>query len=225
MPFTGDTFAHLFDWEKDPQRQEKIVNARLEAELDGIDTALTTVATDLSTAETTISNLVGPQYVVAASNATLTAERVLTDTATVTWDFSVAGQAKATATVTDTNSTVIGGNGGTGTVAGGATAYLGPSGLSTTEGNVYFPLPVACTLTALRVVGNDPGVGQTASFTARKTIADTAIVATITSGTNVANASGSVSFAAGDRFAVKITPSATANTQGPVSFGALFTIP
>lgn len=38
MPFTLDTFTHLFDWEKDPQRQVKIVNARLEAEFDGIDT-------------------------------------------------------------------------------------------------------------------------------------------------------------------------------------------
>lgn len=40
MPFTGDTFTHLFDWEKDPQRQEKIVNARLQAEFDGVDTGL-----------------------------------------------------------------------------------------------------------------------------------------------------------------------------------------
>jgi len=37
------------------------------------------------------------QYVTAAADATLTAERVLTNTATVTWDFSTAGQAKATA--------------------------------------------------------------------------------------------------------------------------------
>jgi hypothetical protein len=41
MPFTGDSFSHLFDWEKDPQRQEKIINARLEAEFDGIDAAIT----------------------------------------------------------------------------------------------------------------------------------------------------------------------------------------
>lgn len=44
MPFTGDSFAHLFDWEKDPQRQEKIVNSRLEAEFDGYDTALSALA-------------------------------------------------------------------------------------------------------------------------------------------------------------------------------------
>jgi hypothetical protein len=35
------------------------------------------------------------QYITAAVDATLTAERVLTDTATVTWDFATAGQAKA----------------------------------------------------------------------------------------------------------------------------------
>lgn len=45
MPFTGDTFTHLFDWEKDPQRQEKIINARLEAEFAGIDAGLSTVHT------------------------------------------------------------------------------------------------------------------------------------------------------------------------------------
>ena len=36
------------------------------------------------------------QYIVAAADPTLTAERVLTNTATVTWDFATAGQAKAT---------------------------------------------------------------------------------------------------------------------------------
>lgn len=44
MPFSGSTFSHLFDWEKDPQRQEKIINARLEAEFDGIDTGLSSRA-------------------------------------------------------------------------------------------------------------------------------------------------------------------------------------
>jgi hypothetical protein len=35
------------------------------------------------------------EYITAATNATLSAERVLTNTATVTWDFSTPGQAKA----------------------------------------------------------------------------------------------------------------------------------
>lgn len=37
------------------------------------------------------------EYIVGATNSSLSAERLLTNTATVTWDFSVAGQAKATA--------------------------------------------------------------------------------------------------------------------------------
>src|SRR5262245_37039996 len=44
MPFTGTTFAHIFDWFLDPQRQEKIKNARLEAEFDDIDAGLTALA-------------------------------------------------------------------------------------------------------------------------------------------------------------------------------------
>jgi hypothetical protein len=51
MPFTGDTFSHLFDWEKDPQRQEKIVNARLEAEFDGVDTGLSAAAARITVLE------------------------------------------------------------------------------------------------------------------------------------------------------------------------------
>ncbi len=37
------------------------------------------------------------EYVVGAAHADLTAERVLTDTATVTWDLGTPGQAKANA--------------------------------------------------------------------------------------------------------------------------------
>lgn len=44
MPFSGDTFTHLFSWDQDPQRQEKIINARLEAEFDGFDTGLSSLA-------------------------------------------------------------------------------------------------------------------------------------------------------------------------------------
>lgn len=38
---------------------------------------------------------VGAEYITASVNATLTAERVLTNTASITWDFSTPGQAKA----------------------------------------------------------------------------------------------------------------------------------
>ena len=37
------------------------------------------------------------EYVTSSADATLTNERVLTDTASITWDFSTAGQAKANA--------------------------------------------------------------------------------------------------------------------------------
>lgn len=40
-------------------------------------------------------------YIVSAIDSGLTAERVLTDTATITWDFSVAGQAKANGAISD----------------------------------------------------------------------------------------------------------------------------
>ena len=45
------------------------------------------------------------EYITSSTNATLTGERVLTDTETVTWDFTTAGQAKATAVGGSTTST------------------------------------------------------------------------------------------------------------------------
>lgn len=126
---------------------------------------------------------------------------------------------------TDTNSFAMCGSGGANTVAGGVTAFLGPSGFSASESNVVVPIPVDCHATVLTVVGNDPTAGQTVPFTLRKSFADTAIVATIPNGTNVATATGNVAFSAGDRAAVKIIPSAGAALQGPISFGILFTVP
>lgn len=55
MPFTGEVFSHLFDWEKDPQRQEKIVNARLEAEFDGADTGLSALAARATSVESRVT--------------------------------------------------------------------------------------------------------------------------------------------------------------------------
>jgi hypothetical protein len=55
MPFAGDAFTHLFDWEKDPQRQEKITNARLEAEFDGIDTGLSAAAARVTVVENAVA--------------------------------------------------------------------------------------------------------------------------------------------------------------------------
>lgn len=42
-----------------------------------------------------VGGVVGAQYLVGAADATLTAERVVTDTATVAWDLTVSAQAKA----------------------------------------------------------------------------------------------------------------------------------
>lgn len=57
MPFSGDTFTHLFDWEKDPQRQEKIVNSRLESEFGGLDTGLSTLAARVTATEDAVDNI------------------------------------------------------------------------------------------------------------------------------------------------------------------------
>jgi hypothetical protein len=46
-------------------------------------------------AQSDLDAVAAAQIVVAAATSALSAERVLTDTATVTWDFTVAGQAKA----------------------------------------------------------------------------------------------------------------------------------
>jgi len=56
------------------------------------------------------------QYITAASDPDLTNEMVLTDTATVTWDFSTPGQAKANASA---------GGGGGGNVSSSGTPVLG----------------------------------------------------------------------------------------------------
>jgi hypothetical protein len=56
MPFTGSTFTHLFDWVLDPQRNEKIKNERFEAELDGIDTALSSLAAGTAIANNAVTN-------------------------------------------------------------------------------------------------------------------------------------------------------------------------
>ena len=47
------------------------------------------------------------QYIVAASDATLTAERVATDTSTVSWDFATGGQAKASIVAASVNATHV----------------------------------------------------------------------------------------------------------------------
>lgn len=50
------------------------------------------------------------QYLVGASDATLSAERVVTDTATITWDLATAGQAKANVPNGSISTTQLGGD-------------------------------------------------------------------------------------------------------------------
>jgi hypothetical protein len=57
MPFSDDIFTHLFDWEKDPQRQEKIINSRLESEFDGLDAGLSSLAARVTATEDAIDNI------------------------------------------------------------------------------------------------------------------------------------------------------------------------
>ncbi len=59
---------------------------------------LLTIGAGLAITGTTLDSTGAPsdaEYIVAASSGSLSAERVATDTATVTWDFATAGQAKA----------------------------------------------------------------------------------------------------------------------------------
>lgn len=155
-------------------------------------------------------------YIVQTLHGSLSAERALTDTASITWDFGTAGQAKANST----SKAVLFGSGGSGTCAAGATKYIGAALMSATEGEVVFPLPVAGTLQNLRILGNNPSsAGETLTCTLRKELADTALIATITNGTNVANDSThTVSVSAGNRIGVKLVNSASGATQGPVSW-------
>ena len=98
MPFTGDTFAHLFDWLLEPQRHRpKVFDARLEAEFDGLDTGLSAVAARATALEGASNAPANAEYIVGAASSGLSAERVVTNTSTVTWDTGTAAQAKANA--------------------------------------------------------------------------------------------------------------------------------
>jgi len=83
MPFSGDAFSHLFDWEKDPQRQEKIVNSRLEAEFDGIDTGLASLSGRVTTLEGSGLNIASTTEVLTGTNA---AKAVTPDALAALWE-------------------------------------------------------------------------------------------------------------------------------------------
>ncbi len=86
------------------------------------------------------------QYITSATNTTLTNERVLTDTATVTWDFGTAGQAKANA------------SGGTSTIKRAITLVLDGGGQALTTGvKADVRVPYSGTITGWEIVANASG--------------------------------------------------------------------
>lgn len=100
-----------------------------------------------------------------------------------------------------------------GAISSGQTVYLGGNTFNATEATAGpSPLPVAMTVSQLRVVGSvAPGSGQSFVFTVRKNGSDTAQTATIAdTDTAAADTSNSVSFAAGDRISIKVVASGSA---------------
>jgi hypothetical protein len=237
MPFTGDTFAHLFDWVLEPKRQEKIRNASLEAEFDGIDTGLSAVAARVTAveggavADNSISNAELADmaaYTLKGRNAgtsgdpsdidvsALTAKTGLTANDLLLLIDSAASNAfKKVLYSTIRPRAVIFGSCKDDTVAGGATGYLGAL-LDNTEANVNIPIAVAGTFRNLRVVGNNPAAAVTVTSTVRKNSAATAVTCSWGNGQNTgSDTTNSVAFAAGDLFALEMVNPATGAAQSP----------
>lgn len=128
---------------------------------------------------------VDAQYITAANDPTLTNDRVLTNTATITWDFSTAGQAKASAT-------------GGGNVSNSGTPTIGQYGKWVTATTIQGAAPATvlsdigaqpldATLTALAAYNTNGLLTQTAAdtFTGR-TLIGPATGITVTNGSGVA---------------------------------------
>lgn len=116
------------------------------------------------------------------------------------------------------------------TLAGAATSYMGvQSGVNEvwlgTETQNRQVMPVAGTFDYLRVRCVDPGgSGQSRAFTLRKNGADTALTATVSTGsTNATDISNTVSVVAGDLVGMKQVVSASAAASSPTSWVLRFT--
>lgn len=124
------------------------------------------------------------QYIVTASDATLTAERVATDTATITWDFATAGQAKAN--------------------------FIGSAGIGGTLGTVDNAVPRAdgtagSTAQGSLVTIDDTGIMNGATAVGINATADTTNRLSVNSGAVLFNHNGTTS-------QVKVNKAATGNT-------------
>lgn len=106
----------------------------------------------------------------------------------------------------------IGGTSGAATVGAGQTRYVGTALIDAAAASVYVPVSMAGVFKNLNVVSaGSPGVGETYTATFQKTLTSTALTCQIPSGFNAAaDTTNSVSFAAGDRFSLKIVLSSGA---------------
>lgn len=171
MPFTGSTFAHLFDWALDPQRQEKIINARLEAEFDGIDTGLssrlaragTTTNDDAAAGDIGeyISSTVASASAVALTTSTAANVTSISLTAG-DWDVSTQGYYTVSVSASDirvgistTSATFPSFAAG----AGSQSIISGPNFSTTALGNGPFRISLSGTTTVFMVVFATFGAG------------------------------------------------------------------
>jgi hypothetical protein len=110
-------------------------------------------------------------------------------------------------------------------VTAGQTRYLWPGLNGASAPEVYLPVPTAGSFSGLTVVTSGaPGAGQSWTITLQRLFSDTALTCTIGPGTNQASdMTHVVTFAAGERWCLKIVASADAAASGSVLFSLKFT--
>lgn len=100
-----------------------------------------------------------------------------------------------------------------GTIAAGATVFLGPAGSNATEGLVSIPVPYAGTIRNLQAkAGAVPGAGQTFTYTLRKAGASQALTSQTAgaAATSSSDLTHSVAVVAGDVISIQLVTSGAA---------------